>query len=189
MRRALPGRQTARARAGAWGVALTPSSAAVGRAASKHNAGVSEMTTNAWIRIGLLTVVVAAAAGCASVPSQEMSDARRAIRAAEKAAAGEHAPNALARARDALDDARKALARSDYPAAEAAARTARSEAIDARALATEMQLTALSIAEARRAGRPVAGAESFVDRARRAANAGDAERALEYLHRARQLAR
>ena len=156
---------------------------------SDPNASVSEMKTTAGIRIGLLTIAIAVMAGCASVPSQEMSDARRAIRAAEKAAAGEHAPNALARARDALDDARKALARSDYPAAEAAARTARSEAIDARALATEMQLTALSIAEARRDGRPIAGAESFVDRARRAADAGDAERALEYLHRARQLAR
>lgn len=143
----------------------------------------------AWIRICLLILALGLAAGCATVPSQEMSDARRAIRAAEKAAAGEHAPNALERARDALDNAMNALSQGDYPAAEAAASTARSEAIDARALATEMQLTALSISDARHAGRPVGGAEDFVGRARAAARDGDAERALEYLHRARALAR
>ena len=52
-----------------------------------------------------------------------------------------------------------------------------------------MQLTALSIEDARRNGRPVAGAEAFMQRARDVAADGDAERALELLVRARALAR
>ncbi len=147
------------------------------------------MNDRSWIRTLTLAIGVAVVTGCASVPSQEMSDARRAIRTAEKAEAAQYAPRELGRARAALDDALAALAASDYVTAEAAARTARSAAIDARALATEIQLTTLSISDARRAGRPVGGAEAFVKLARAAADKGDSERALELLHRARALAR
>ena len=127
--------------------------------------------------------------GCASVPSQELSDARRAISAAEKVDADVHAPQLLANAKAALEQARDALARDDYKRARMGAASAHQQAVDARTLAAETQLTVLTINEARQLGRRVAGAEDLLRRAGEAAGANNAARALALLHRARALAR
>ena len=83
-----------------------------------------------WLLLGagLLT-------GCANAPVQEMSNARQAVRAAEKAGAATAAPELLAESKQLLKDARTRLGEQDYRAAKDAADSARTKAIEARRIA------------------------------------------------------
>jgi hypothetical protein len=72
------------------------------------------------------------AAGCAGAPAQQMSDARQAIRAAEQAGAGQHAPELLAEAQQLVDRARVNLEKGEYRQARDDAELARTKAIEAR---------------------------------------------------------
>ena len=72
------------------------------------------------------------AAGCAGAPAQQMSDARQAIRAAEQAGAGQHAPELLAEAQQLVDRARENLQKGEYRQARDDAELARTKAIEAR---------------------------------------------------------
>ena len=78
--------------------------------------------------IGLVT-------GCVGAPVQEMSNARQAVRAAEKAGASTAAPELLAEAKQLLKVARTQLNQSDYRSARDNAESARSKAIEARRIA------------------------------------------------------
>jgi hypothetical protein len=80
-----------------------------------------------WLLLCLATVV-----GCVGAPVQEMSNARQAIRAAEKAGAVTLAPEPLTEARQALRDAVTSLRQGDYRAAREAAELARTKAVEAR---------------------------------------------------------
>lgn len=71
-------------------------------------------------------------AGCASIPSQEMADARTELRAAETANAARYAPEPLAEARKYLADAERRLELGDYADARRNADQARLYAISAR---------------------------------------------------------
>ena len=77
------------------------------------------------------------AAGCAGMPLQEMSDARQAIRAAERAGAGKHAPQLLDEARQLVEDARRSMHEGDYREARDDAELARNKAMEARRIAEE----------------------------------------------------
>ncbi len=70
--------------------------------------------------------------GCVGWPVQEMSDARQAIVAAQKAGAGEYAPDTLAQAQKLLADAKESANHGDYRAARDQAEQAREKAIEAR---------------------------------------------------------
>jgi len=74
-------------------------------------------------------------AGCAGAPLQEMSDARQAVRAAERAGAGKHAPEPLAEARQLVERARLSMQKGEYKEAREDAEKAREKAVEARRLA------------------------------------------------------
>ena len=73
--------------------------------------------------------------GCAGAPVQEMSNARQAIRAAERAGASTAAPQALDDAKQLLKSAESHLRRGDYRTARDEADQARTRAVEARGLA------------------------------------------------------
>jgi hypothetical protein len=74
-------------------------------------------------------------AGCAGAPLQEMSDARQAVRAAERAGAAKHAPEPLAEARQLVERARLSMQKGEYKEAREDAEKAREKAVEARRLA------------------------------------------------------
>ena len=71
-------------------------------------------------------------AGCAGAPLQEMSDARQAIRAAERAGAARHAPEPLAEAKQLVEQARSSMQKREYREAREEAERARERAVEAR---------------------------------------------------------
>jgi hypothetical protein len=84
----------------------------------------------------LLAVLLGATlGGCAGAPFQEMSDARQAIRAAERAGAAQHAPDPLGEARQLVERARVGMQKGDYRQARDDAEQAREKAMEARRLA------------------------------------------------------
>ena len=82
----------------------------------------------------LLAIVAfaATAAGCAGWPVQEMSNARQAISAAQKAGAERYAPEPYAEARKLLSDASASARKGDYRSAHDQAELSREKAIEAR---------------------------------------------------------
>ncbi|MCJ7451307.1 MAG: DUF4398 domain-containing protein [Steroidobacteraceae bacterium] len=84
----------------------------------------------------------ALASGCAGWPVQEMSNARQAIVAAEKAGAERYAPETLAEAQKLLSSAKSHSSQGDYRTARDEADLAREKAIQARKLAEEAQAPA-----------------------------------------------
>jgi hypothetical protein len=74
-------------------------------------------------------------AGCAGMPLQEMSDARQAIRAAERAGAQQHAPELLDEARGLVKAASGNLNQGEYRDARDQAELAREKATEARRIA------------------------------------------------------
>jgi hypothetical protein len=74
-------------------------------------------------------------AACAGAPLQEMSDARQAIRAAERAGAATHAPEPLAEAKQLVEQARSSMQKREYREARDDAEHARERAMEARRLA------------------------------------------------------
>jgi hypothetical protein len=80
-------------------------------------------------------LVGATLAGCAGAPLQEMSDARQAVRAAERAGAEKHAPEPLAEARRLVERARLSMQKGEYKEARDDAEKAREKAVEARRVA------------------------------------------------------
>jgi hypothetical protein len=81
----------------------------------------------------LISALFLLAGACASVPYQEMSDARQAIESAEAAvSAGGAGEASLRRARDLLDTAEQRLHAGDYGEARDTAERAKALAIEAR---------------------------------------------------------
>ena len=124
---------------------------------------------------------------CASVPSQEMSDARRALNAAEQADARRLLPITMGRASANLDSANSALRAGQYEQARLLARSARDEAIAARVLATRLVQVREAIARARAEDRAWQDAEQLVQRALAMSRAGDTRGALSSVEQAAML--
>lgn len=78
---------------------------------------------------------------CATIPAQEMSDARQAIQAAEDAGASARSPRALDHARFLLEQAQIELAGQDFPAARRTANASKEAAIQARQAADDVAHT------------------------------------------------
>jgi Domain of unknown function (DUF4398) len=85
------------------------------------------------LAIALLSGAVVS--GCAGAPVQEMSNARQAVRAAERAGATTAAPEVLGEAKELLKSAESLLRRGDYRSARDQAELARTKAVEARSLA------------------------------------------------------
>lgn len=87
----------------------------------------------------LIILLAGLSAACASIPSQEMSDARQAVQAAHEANADVLAPEPLNDAQKLLDEARDALSLGNYSEARANALRAKEAAIRAREQALDAQ--------------------------------------------------
>lgn len=116
--------------------------------------------------------------GCASVPSQEMSDARRALDAAEQAEARRLLPLAMKRANTTLESANSALRAGQYDEARRLAREARDEAIAVRVLAARSEEIRQGVASARAQGRSWQGMDELMQRAIAMSRDGDTKGAL-----------
>lgn len=88
--------------------------------------------TSFVLRLLLLFCVAGLIAACVGAPVQEMSNARQAVRAAERAGAAEQAPELLAEAKQALEEAVGHLRLGEYRIARTEAETARAKAVEAR---------------------------------------------------------
>jgi hypothetical protein len=75
--------------------------------------------------------------GCAGAPVQEMSNARQAVKAAERAGAATVAPDLMDEARLRLKSAESHLRRGEYRDARDEAEIARTKAVEARLLAQD----------------------------------------------------
>lgn len=108
------------------------------------------MNSRARLFLSVATAVLIGAAlvsGCVGYPVQEMSNARQAITAAQKAGAEQFAPEALAQAQKLAADAKASANRGDYRSARDQYEQARDKAIEAR-----------KAAEAAKAPKPAPGA-------------------------------
>jgi predicted S18 family serine protease len=76
-----------------------------------------------------------ALSGCAGAPVQEMSNARQAVKAAERAGAATTAPQLMGEARQLLKSAESHLRQGDYRDARDEAELARTRAVEARRVA------------------------------------------------------
>jgi Domain of unknown function (DUF4398) len=77
----------------------------------------------------------AALVGCAGAPVQEMSNARQAVKAAERAGAATSAPQQMGEARQLLKSAEGHLRHGEYREARDEAELARARAVEARRIA------------------------------------------------------
>ena len=80
------------------------------------------------LAVGFLAALMA----CATIPAQQMSDARQAMQAAEAAGAPDRAPADYARAKRLLEQADALLEQGDYAQAEKLAVEAKQAALSAR---------------------------------------------------------
>jgi len=85
--------------------------------------------------LALALLSVAVVTGCAGAPVQEMSNARQAVRAAERAGATATAPVVMGEAKELLKSAESHLRRGDYRTARDEAELSRTKAVEARSLA------------------------------------------------------
>jgi len=86
----------------------------------------------AFIRLAICAGCILLFVSCASAPVQEMSDARQAITAAERAGADRYSPVELSQARTALGQAVSQLQENEFSMARDNANRARNRAIKAR---------------------------------------------------------
>jgi hypothetical protein len=89
-------------------------------------------------------------AGCAGVPVQEMSNARQAVQAAQKAGGAKYAPEAMAEAEKLLASAKANLKKGEYRPARDEAELAREKAMEARSQAERAKASE----KAEKAGKP-----------------------------------
>lgn len=82
-----------------------------------------------------MLLLLGAVAACAGAPVQEMYNARQAVRAAERAGAGLHAPEDLNAAKQLLQKAETDIRHGDYRAARDEAEQSREKAMSARTAA------------------------------------------------------
>lgn len=135
--------------------------------------------------VGLLGLVVMVAVGCASAPTQEMSDARQAIQAAREAGAQQYAPKALGSAEELLGAAEGAIESRDFDMAREKAVAAKKRAVAARNMALAIGAAQASLDEAQKLGTAWRDTQKILDQAKAAADAGDEEQAVKLAGKAK----
>jgi hypothetical protein len=99
-------------------------------------AGIVNMVFKNKVLVGLVFGAVASLlVGCAAIPLQDVSDARQAIQAAQRAEAERHAPEVFDRARVLLGESERMVRTGQYEVARELARRAKGLAVEARVLA------------------------------------------------------
>jgi hypothetical protein len=125
---------------------------------------------------------------CATAPTQEMSDARQAVRAARDAGAYRHAPVTLKNAEDHLNSAGAGIHRRNFREARKDALAAKSDAINAQDMAHAIGSAASAVDEARQRGVLSAETEQLLLQAQKVASDGDVQMAIRLANEARDLA-
>lgn len=93
----------------------------------------------AWLNGIAIIWLIYLSVGCAGIPTQEMSDARQALKAAYKANADYHVPQNLAQSESALQQAELALSEGQFTLARQRAMAAKEFAIKAYDMATAIE--------------------------------------------------
>jgi len=127
-------------------------------------------------------------AGCASAPTQEMSDARQAVRAAHDVGAAEHARENVQQAEQLLNKATRELEQGDFGDAREDAEAARVEAIKAQDIAQVMSATKRVLQEASQRDVLAADAAQFFEQAQMAADENRVHEAIRLANEARHQA-
>jgi len=127
-------------------------------------------------------------AGCASAPTQEMSDARQAVRAAHDVGAAEHARENVQQAEQLLNKATRELEQGDFGDAREDAEAARVEAIKAQDIAQVMSATKRVLQEASQRDVLSADAAQFFEQAQMAADENRVHEAIRLANEARHQA-
>lgn len=136
-----------------------------------------------------MVFVIAVLSACASAPTQDMADARVALRTAEQAGARERAKLLLTRAERSLTEAEALLESGLYSNARTSARHAVRSALAARTVAEQIALAEHELASATHQNIEVPAARAAVTDAMAAAAAGDDEAAVRAARRAVDSAR
>jgi len=124
---------------------------------------------------------------CASLPTQEMSDARQAVFSARDADASAYAPRSMESAEQLLDQAEQSLKQGHYDSARDDALEARQAAMKARQVAVAIIEARAAVEDAKARGSASASAEGLVDEAQSAGQQGDESRAWELAMEAKRL--
>ena len=145
------------------------------------------MNLHAFVRrLASLSIVTWLLLGCASVPTQEMSDARQALQAASAAGAETDAPDSLRNTKRLLSEAEQALAFGDYRRARQEAVSAKQEAIKARKIAVAIRQAKVALANAQAQGHHLPAVVQVLDDAEAAARLGDASTAVRLAEQVRR---
>lgn len=134
-------------------------------------------------------LLAGALTACAAAPTQEMADARAALRSAEEAGGREYAGEGVAAAKKTLAGAERQLELGSFGEARDSANTARDQALAARNMALAIAEARVAVERAERLKGLPPAAEEALRNARAAARAGDAPTAVAEANRAAQLAR
>lgn len=132
---------------------------------------------------GLAAVLLAA---CAVAPTQEMSDARQSVRAAQEAGAGAYATQNLNNAQDYLEQAERELELRYFSRARHDAIVAKSEALKAREVALALKAAETALQEMPQRHPDFQEARALLDDARRAARQGRDKKAVRLANQARR---
>ena len=146
------------------------------------------MTKFTLLRYAALTLVLGVTAGCATAPTQEMSDARQAVQAARDAGAEQHATAAMQSAEHDLTQAEHELHGRNYKTARNDALAAKQGAIKARNMALAISQAKEALAEADKLGALLQPTRDWLARAETAAAAGKEHEAVQDAQQAMQLA-
>jgi nucleoid-associated protein YgaU len=141
------------------------------------------------LRCAACILVLAVMAGCATAPTQEMSDARQAVQAARAAGAPLHTPVAMESAEHELSQAEHELRGRNYKIARNDALSAKQGAIKARNMALAISQAKDAIAEADKLGALSQSTRERLAQAETAAAAGNEDQAVQDAQLATQLAR
>lgn len=128
-------------------------------------------------------------AACAIAPTQDMADARIALRTAEQAGAREYANMLLARSRRSLADAEAQLESGLYGGAQTNARKAASAALAAGRIAEEIAIAKRELAAAQQLNIQLPAAASAITEALAASAVGQEDAAIGAAKRASDIAR
>ncbi len=136
--------------------------------------------------LGLVTFVLTVGVGCASAPTQEMSDARQAIQAAQDAGAQRQAADALGSAQSLMGKAEQSIEAGRYEDARADALEAKKSAVAARNMALAIAAGEAALGKADKLGAEWRDSGQLLAKARLAAKAGNEGAAIKAANEAKQ---
>lgn len=133
-----------------------------------------------------LIMAVGMMAGCATAPTQEMSDARQAVQAARAVGAAQHTPVAMESAEKDLTQAETKLRKRDYDSARDDALAAKQQAVRARNMALAISEAKEEVAKAEAMGAVTQMTRDWLTQAEAASAVGNEKEVLRTAQRAKQ---